>query len=121
MKVDCPSVLLIYTAGTIGMIEKPETGALENFNFDQLLQHVPELKRFNYRISSYQFAPPIDLSLLHISRAGLLWLRYETFQGVSFHPIEQGLPASPDASRRAERHALRQDPKQENHEVPERE
>ena len=57
MKVDCPSVLLIYTGGTIGMIENPETGALENFNFDQLLQHVPELKRFNYRISSYQFDP----------------------------------------------------------------
>lgn len=62
MKVDCPSVLLIYTGGTIGMIENPETGALENFNFDQLLQHVPELKRFNYRISSYQFDPPIDSS-----------------------------------------------------------
>lgn len=44
------------------MIENPETGALENFNFDQLLQHVPELKRFNYHISSYQFDPPIDSS-----------------------------------------------------------
>lgn len=44
------------------MIENPETGALENFNFDQLLQHVPELKRFNYRISTYQFDPPIDSS-----------------------------------------------------------
>ena len=54
-------------------------------------------------------------------RAGLLWLRYETFQEVSFHPIEQGLPAPPHAPRRAERHALRQDPKQENHEVPKRE
>lgn len=62
MKADCPSILLIYTGGTIGMIENPETGALENFNFDQLLQHVPELKRFNYRISSYQFDPPIDSS-----------------------------------------------------------
>ena len=31
-----PSVLLIYTGGTIGMIENPETGALEAFNFDQL-------------------------------------------------------------------------------------
>ncbi len=44
------------------MIENPETGALENFNFDHLLQHVPELKRFNYRISTYQFNPPIDSS-----------------------------------------------------------
>ena len=33
MKADYPSVLLIYTGGTIGMIENPETGALENFNF----------------------------------------------------------------------------------------
>ena len=49
---DCPSVLLIYTGGTIGMIENPETGALESFNFDQLLKHVPELKRFNCHIST---------------------------------------------------------------------
>ncbi len=62
MKINYPSVLLIYTGGTIGMIENPETGALENFNFDHLLRHVPELKRFNYRISSYQFDPPIDSS-----------------------------------------------------------
>ena len=27
-----------------------------------MLKHVPELKRFNYRISSYQFNPPIDSS-----------------------------------------------------------
>ena len=51
MRAETPSVLLIYTGGTIGMIENPETGALENFNFDHLLKHVPELKRFNYRIS----------------------------------------------------------------------
>src|SRR5574344_2711665 len=57
-----PAVLLIYTGGTIGMIENAETGALEHFNFDHLLKHVPELKRFNYRISSYQFDPPIDSS-----------------------------------------------------------
>lgn len=85
MKVDCPSVLLIYTGGTIGMIENPETGALENFNFDQLLQHVPELKRFNYRISSYQFDPPIDSSDMEPS----LWAKivkiinynYDNFDG----------------------------------------
>lgn len=62
IRPDYPSVLLIYTGGTIGMIENPETGALEAFNFDQLQENVPELKRFNYRISSYQFNPPIDSS-----------------------------------------------------------
>jgi L-asparaginase len=54
------SVLLVYTGGTIGMIENPETGMLENFNFNQLVNHVPELKRFNYNIANYQFNPPID-------------------------------------------------------------
>lgn len=62
MNATYPSVLLIYTGGTIGMIENIETGALESFNFDNLLKYVPELKRFNCRISTYQFDPPIDSS-----------------------------------------------------------
>lgn len=44
------------------MIENPDTGTLENFNFDQLLKHIPELMQFNYRIDSYQFDPPMDSS-----------------------------------------------------------
>jgi len=56
------SVLLIYTGGTIGMIENPVTGALESFSFEQLLIHAPELERFNYHIETYQFDPPIDSS-----------------------------------------------------------
>lgn len=93
MKVDCPSVLLIYTGGTIGMIENPETGALENFNFDQLLQHVPELKRFNYRISSYQFDPPIDSSDMEPS----LWAKIGIKKRASSHeplaPVRKALKA----------------------------
>ncbi len=85
MNADCPSVLLIYTGGTIGMIENPETGALENFNFDHLLKHLPELKRFNYRIPTYQFTPPIDSSDMEPA----LWAKivkiihdnYEAFDG----------------------------------------
>ena len=85
IKSDYPSVLLIYTGGTIGMIENPETGALEAFNFDQLQENVPELKRFNYRICSYQFTPPIDSSDMEPS----LWAKlvkiitynYDKFDG----------------------------------------
>lgn len=62
MNTHRPSVLLIYTGGTIGMIENPETGALENFDFDHLKTFVPELKRFNLNIDSFQFKPPIDSS-----------------------------------------------------------
>ncbi len=57
-----PTVLLIYTGGTIGMVRNEETGALESFNFDRLLEEVPELKRFDCRISTYTFDPPIDSS-----------------------------------------------------------
>lgn len=62
MTESAPSILLIYTGGTIGMIENPETGALESFNFDHLLNSVPELKRFNYLINTYSFEPPLDSS-----------------------------------------------------------
>lgn len=56
------SILLIYTGGTIGMMENPETGALENFNLEQLQKHVPELERFDFSIDTYTFEPPIDSS-----------------------------------------------------------
>ena len=56
------SILLIYTGGTIGMMKNPVTGALENFNFDQLLEYVPEIKGFNLDIFSIAFEPPIDSS-----------------------------------------------------------
>ena len=59
---DKSSVLLIYTGGTIGMMKNPVTGALENFNFDQLLLYVPEIKSFNLDIYSIAFEPPIDSS-----------------------------------------------------------
>ena len=62
MKKDESSILLIYTGGTIGMIENPETGALESFNFHHLLDNVPELRRLNSTISTIQFDPPIDSS-----------------------------------------------------------
>ena len=46
------SVLLIYTGGTIGMIENAATGALENFNFEQLQKYIPELQKFNFPIDT---------------------------------------------------------------------
>ena len=56
------SILIIYTGGTIGMIQNTETGALESFNFDHLLKHVPELKRLKIDIDAITFDPPIDSS-----------------------------------------------------------
>lgn len=62
MTAENASVLLIYTGGTIGMIENAETGALENFDFEQLQKYVPELQKFSFNIDSYQFDPPMDSS-----------------------------------------------------------
>lgn len=56
------SVLIIYTGGTIGMIQNTETGTLETFNFDHLHEHIPELKKTNCNIDAVQFDPPIDSS-----------------------------------------------------------
>lgn len=85
LKKSCSSVLIIYTGGTIGMIENQETGALESFDFDHLLQHVPELKRFNCNISSYQFDPPIDSSNMEPSQwaklVRIIHYNYENFDG----------------------------------------
>lgn len=56
------SILLIYTGGTIGMIENTETGILESFNFQHLMDNMPELKKLGYTVSSIQFDPPMDSS-----------------------------------------------------------
>ena len=56
------NVFIIYTGGTIGMINDPETGVLVPFNFDQITDNVPELKRLNYQFKVYSFDPLIDSS-----------------------------------------------------------
>lgn len=55
-------VLLIYTGGTIGMIQDAEKGLYKPFDFDTLLQHVPEISLLNVEISTSSFDTPIDSS-----------------------------------------------------------
>lgn len=56
------NILLIYTGGTIGMIKDYDTGALKAFNFDELLQNIPELKILEHNIDTLSFEEPIDSS-----------------------------------------------------------
>jgi L-asparaginase len=56
------SILIIYTGGTIGMVRDEETGALKTFNFDALMQELPEIKKFKSNIESFSFEEPIDSS-----------------------------------------------------------
>lgn len=56
------SVLIIYTGGTIGMVNDPGTGALCPFNFEQIAKAVPEIKEFGFNIDSYTLPEIIDSS-----------------------------------------------------------
>ena len=60
-----PSVLLIYTGGTIGMMQDARTGELKPFNFKALSKQIPELEKFDINLSSISFAKPIDSSNMH--------------------------------------------------------
>ena len=79
------SVLLIYTGGTIGMKQDPADQTLKPFDFGQILEEVPELRKFSVEIDSFSFTPPIDSSDvepgLWVSIARLIRDRYEDYDG----------------------------------------
>ena len=56
------SILVLYTGGTIGMMQDPKTGALVPFDFDNIYKHLPVLQNFGYQIDFYSFDPLIDSS-----------------------------------------------------------
>ena len=79
------AILLIYTGGTIGMKEDPSVGALTPFDFSQILEEVPELGKFAYRIDSYTFSPLIDSSdvepSLWVDLTTLIEEKYDEYDG----------------------------------------
>lgn len=62
MKQPKSKVLLIYTGGTIGMIQDAVSGELKSFDFKSLKEQVPELNKFDIELSSISFKEPIDSS-----------------------------------------------------------
>lgn len=79
------NVLLIYTGGTIGMVENAETGALEPFKFSHLRSNMPEIQRLKFNVDSYLFDPPIDSSDMSLAiweqMARVIEERYATYDG----------------------------------------
>ena len=57
-----PKVLLIYTGGTIGMIEDAVVKSLKPFDFNQITNEIPELNKLNCQIDAVAFENPIDSS-----------------------------------------------------------
>jgi L-asparaginase len=79
------NVLIIYTGGTIGMINDPKSGVLVPFNFEQITDHVPELKRLKYKFKVHSFDPLIDSSNMspevYKEIAQLIEKEYENYDG----------------------------------------
>ncbi len=67
-----PRILIVYTGGTIGMIEDAATKALKPFDFSHLLENVPKIKMLDYEIDNIQFHPPIDSSDMNVEHWQLI-------------------------------------------------
>ena len=78
-------ILIIYTGGTIGMIQDPITERLLPFNFDRLLVEIPELNKFKCKLETYSFDNPIDSSNVNpdiwINLAEIIETKYIAFDG----------------------------------------
>ena len=78
-------IFIIYTGGTIGMVNDAKTGALIPFDFQQIKENVPELARLNYEMVIHSFDPLIDSSNMHPNQwkvlAELIAENYDEFDG----------------------------------------
>jgi L-asparaginase len=48
MKKKKAKVLLIYTGGTVGMVQDEKTGVLKPFSLESIIDYIPELSRFGF-------------------------------------------------------------------------
>ena len=78
-------ILIIYTGGTIGMVNDVKTGTLVPFDFEQIQDNVPELARLDYQLSVHSFDPILDSSNMNpgiwTELAELIKDKYEEFDG----------------------------------------
>ena len=54
--------MIIYTGGTIGMINQSGSRSLTPFDFEQILRHVPEIERFGHKFTPVTIHPVVDSS-----------------------------------------------------------
>ncbi len=79
------SILVIYTGGTIGMVQDPKTLALRPLTFDILYKYLPVLENFNCRIDFETFEPLLDSSNMNpsfwVHLASVIGEKYEEYDG----------------------------------------
>jgi len=62
MNQDKTAILIIYTGGTIGMVQDPKDGILRPFDLKRIMRQIPEMDGLGYHIEAVSFDPPIDSS-----------------------------------------------------------
>jgi len=79
------SILIIYTGGTIGMVKDESSGALKTFDFNTLLNEIPDLKKFKAKIDSISFKEAIDSSNMQpknwVEIAQIIFNNYNKYDG----------------------------------------
>ncbi len=79
------NILLIYTGGTIGMIQNRDTGALEPFQFENIYEHLPMLRLVDAEVSFVQIDTVIDSSDTNpdfwVSLAKVIYTHYSQYDG----------------------------------------
>ncbi len=78
-------VLIIYTGGTIGMVQEHKTRSLVPFDFKSIVEQIPELKHLNCRIDFHSSHKPIDSSnvqpQLWEELASIIERAYDKYEG----------------------------------------
>ncbi len=76
-------VLIIYTGGTLGMSFDPVSKTLVPFQFKEILKGIPEMARYEARLSIIPIDPPIDSSNMTpeiwVELAGIIETNYTEF------------------------------------------
>ena len=79
------SILVIYTGGTIGMVQDPNTNVLTPLNYENLYRFLPMLENFHYRIDFHTFQPLLDSSDMRphfwVELATVIENNYEEYDG----------------------------------------
>jgi len=79
------TILLIYTGGTIGMVKEYKSNMLKAFNFEKVVEHIPELALLDCTIESVSFVEPIDSSNMDLSHwvtiATIIETNYNDYDG----------------------------------------
>jgi L-asparaginase len=85
MNSSISNILLIYTGGTIGMMKDNNNGRLRPFDFDKLLERIPELNLLAHHIDTISFKKPVDSSDMgiehYVELVELIEKNYATYDG----------------------------------------